>query len=150
MAKIGKRPTDDQLLEGGGAGSGISGTKWSNMPSFKGSSSTLGDLKKINQETSHLKGGAKKSVEDAQDRAAARTAVRAAGAGAAAAGAKALTGKDAAASEDDYQPKTYPAGPAGMGEILAGKGMKKGGKVSSASSRADGIAQRGKTKGRML
>lgn len=29
-------------------------------------------------------------------------------------------------------------------------GMKKGGKVSSASKRADGIAQRGKTKGRML
>jgi hypothetical protein len=29
-------------------------------------------------------------------------------------------------------------------------GMKKGGKVSSASSRADGIAQRGKTKGKMV
>ena len=29
------------------------------------------------------------------------------------------------------------------------EGMKKGGKVSSASKRADGIAQRGKTKGRM-
>ncbi len=29
-------------------------------------------------------------------------------------------------------------------------GMKKGGKVSSASKRADGIAQRGKTKGRMI
>ena len=29
------------------------------------------------------------------------------------------------------------------------KTLKKGGKVSSASSRADGIAQRGKTKGRM-
>jgi len=29
-------------------------------------------------------------------------------------------------------------------------GMKKGGKVSSASSRADGCAQRGKTKGRMV
>jgi hypothetical protein len=28
-------------------------------------------------------------------------------------------------------------------------GMKSGGKVSSASSRADGIAQRGKTKGRI-
>ena len=28
-------------------------------------------------------------------------------------------------------------------------GMKKGGKVSSASSRSDGIAQRGKTKGKM-
>jgi Sec-independent protein translocase protein TatA len=30
------------------------------------------------------------------------------------------------------------------------EGMKKGGKVSSASSRADGIAQKGKTKGRMI
>ena len=29
-------------------------------------------------------------------------------------------------------------------------GMKKGGKVSSASSRADGCAQRGKTRGKML
>jgi hypothetical protein len=45
-------------------------------------------------------------------------------------------------------------------EIAAGKktkeqaqaevGMKKGGKVSSASKRADGCAQRGKTKGRMV
>ena len=32
----------------------------------------------------------------------------------------------------------------------AGDTFKKGGKVSSASKRADGIAQRGKTKGRML
>jgi hypothetical protein len=31
-----------------------------------------------------------------------------------------------------------------------GGGMKKGGKVSSASSRGDGIAQRGKTKGRFV
>ena len=31
----------------------------------------------------------------------------------------------------------------------SGYGMKKGGKVSSASSRADGIAQRGKTRGRI-
>jgi hypothetical protein len=31
-----------------------------------------------------------------------------------------------------------------------GSGMKKGGSVSSASSRGDGIAQRGKTKGRMV
>jgi hypothetical protein len=29
-------------------------------------------------------------------------------------------------------------------------GMKKGGKVSSASSRGDGIAQRGKTRGKMV
>ena len=37
----------------------------------------------------------------------------------------------------------------GRGEVNP-EGMKKGGKVSSASSRADGIAQRGKTKGRYL
>ena len=44
-----------------------------------------------------------------------------------------------------------------MGRIAVGldpledaESKKKGGKVSSASSRADGIAQRGKTKGRMV
>lgn len=36
-----------------------------------------------------------------------------------------------------------------VGSNLETYGMKKGGKVSSASSRADGIAQRGKTKGRI-
>jgi hypothetical protein len=34
-------------------------------------------------------------------------------------------------------------------QIAASGGMKKGGKVRSASSRADGIAQRGKTRGKM-
>lgn len=34
-------------------------------------------------------------------------------------------------------------------DIRAGRGMKKGGKVSSASSRADGCAQRGKTRGKV-
>jgi len=36
---------------------------------------------------------------------------------------------------------------AGLGKRL---GMKKGGKVSSASKRADGIAVKGKTKGKMI
>ena len=142
MAKIGKRPTDDQLLEGGGGGAGISGTKYSKMPSLRGSSSTMGDLKKINQDTSYLRGNAKKVTEDAQDRAAARTGVRAAGAGAAAAGAKALTGDDSEDMKDDKTPSR-----AGMGEIMSGKGMAKGG--MTASKRADGIAQRGKTRGKM-
>ena len=35
-------------------------------------------------------------------------------------------------------------------ERMMQTGMKKGGSVSSASSRADGIAQRGKTKGRIV
>jgi len=52
---------------------------------------------------------------------------------------------DAPASADrKYIPKTMPSGTSGMGAILSGKGMAKGG---TASSRADGIAQRGKTKG---
>ena len=37
-----------------------------------------------------------------------------------------------------------------MSRIKSAAGMKKGGKVASASKRADGIAQRGKTKGRMI
>jgi hypothetical protein len=141
-----KRGLDEQLLEGGGGGGGIGGTKWSNLPSFKGNSSLLDDLKKINKDTSNLKGGAKKAVEDAQDRAAARTGVRAIGAGATVAGAKALT-SDAAASDDDQTSKPEQSGPAGMGQIMSGKGMAKGG---TASTRADGIAQRGKTKGKYL
>ena len=41
---------------------------------------------------------------------------------------------------------------AGRGKVnpVKGKDYAKGGKVSSASSRADGIAKRGKTKGRMV
>ena len=39
---------------------------------------------------------------------------------------------------------------AAMGKTMGGMGMKKGGKVSSASSRADGCAVKGKTKGRMV
>jgi hypothetical protein len=34
--------------------------------------------------------------------------------------------------------------------LMAGSGMKKGGKVSSASKRADGCAIRGKTRGKMV
>jgi hypothetical protein len=38
----------------------------------------------------------------------------------------------------------------GLGLKRPGIGMKKGGKVSSASSRGDGCAIKGKTKGRMV
>lgn len=48
--------------------------------------------------------------------------------------------------------RLYKEGMAGMGMKKGGKvkKMKKGGTVSSASKRADGIAQRGKTKGRFV
>jgi hypothetical protein len=39
---------------------------------------------------------------------------------------------------------------AAMGKTMGGMGMKSGGKVSSASSRADGCAVKGKTKGRFV
>ena len=139
---------DDQLLEGGGAGASVRNTKWSSMPSFKSNASTLDDLKKIVADTSKLKGAAKSAKEEAIDRAITRTGVRAAGVGAGAAGLKSIS--SAGASEDkkedsdssDTADKNYDV-PGGF----SGKGMKKGG---TASSRADGIAQRGKTRGRYL
>lgn len=50
-------------------------------------------------------------------------------------------------------PGMRPSGQATIGGPLVKPrppGMKKGGKVGSASKRADGIAQRGKTRGRMV
>lgn len=144
-----RRGLDEQLLEGGGAGSGISGTKWSSMPSFKGSSSMMDDFKKMQKDTSHLKGGAKTSAEAARDRAVSRTVVRGAGAGATVAGAKVMGAKDAGAKDksdeyDDMGDASYDSSnPTGV----SGKGMAKGG---MASSRADGIAQRGKTRGKFV
>jgi hypothetical protein len=158
MAKIGKRPLDDEQLEGGGKGAGmgsssVKDTKWSGMPSFKSNASIMDDIKKLTKDTSHLKGGAKKSTELAEDRAAKRMAVRAAGAAAAGAAAKAATSEDkpkkAAAKSEDYEDLTGdvsidPSNPTGV----AGKGMKKGG--MTASRRGDGIAQRGKTRGTLI
>jgi len=82
MAKIGRRGLDDQQLEGGvggGMGAGISGTKWSKMPTFKGNSDAVGDIKKLTKDTSKLKGGARDASDEAKTRAATRTAARAAG-----------------------------------------------------------------------
>ena len=51
--------------------------------------------------------------------------------------------KDQAAKEKAALDKEAASG------FLSDSGYKKGGKISSASSRADGIAQRGKTRGKM-
>jgi len=89
-SKAGRKGLDEQPLEGGGSGGGISGTKWSSMPSLRSNASTMGDLKKMASDTSKLKGAAKTSKEAAIDRAATRTVVRAGVAGATAAGAAAM------------------------------------------------------------
>ena len=52
---------------------------------------------------------------------------------------------------DDKKKREEEAAKVVAGEqAVAGEGMKKGGKVSSASRRGDGIASRGKTRGRMV
>ena len=155
MATSRSRRGDDLTpLEGGGGGAGISGTKYSNMPSFRGNASIMDDLKKLTKDTSKLKGGAKKATELATDRAINRLAVRATGATAAGAVAKNLSGKDAVADDksknsDDYEDMSGAvdidvSNPTGV----AGKGMKKGG--MTASSRADGCATKGKTRGKIV
>ena len=175
-----KRGLDEQLLEGGGGGAGgasVKNTKWSSMPSFKGNANIVDDFKKLTKDTSHLKGGAKKSTDLAEERAAKRMAVRAAGAGTAAGIAKGLSGSGADAKEDTSgngkersvertptptpQKKTYNPNMSVKGKLYEGRnpeidddtreaagGYKKGG--LTASRRADGIASRGKTKGRMV
>ena len=77
---------------------------------------------------------------------------------------KGLTGKLAAAGglglapallarnaqDEEEEKKKAAMAAAARAPAPGAAGMKKGGKVSSASSRADGIAKRGKTKGRMV
>jgi hypothetical protein len=124
------------------------------MPSFKSNASIMDDIKKLTKDTSHLKGGAKKSTELAEDRALKRMAVRAGAAAGAGAAAKAATSEDkpkkgSAVESDDYEDMSGAvdidvSNPTGV----AGRGMKKGG--MTASSRADGCATKGKTKGRFV
>jgi hypothetical protein len=67
-----------------------------------------------------------------------------------------LVAKDEARMMMEEEMKKKAAqGPAGTQAVagtqpVAGQGMKRGGKVSSASGRADGAAQRGKTRGKMV
>jgi len=158
MAKVGRHGLDEPQLEGGGAGAGIRGTKWSSMPSFKGNASTMGDIKKLTADSSHLKGGAKQAVDEAKARAAKRTAVRAAGAQAAYQGGKAIVGESASSKEsankDDgvveatFRKSEDKEESPEMATHYKPDNYKSGGKVS-ASRHADGIAQRGKTRGKV-
>ena len=157
MAKVGRYGLDEPQLEGGiSGGASIRGTKYSNLPSFKGSASTLGDIKKLTADSSHLKGGAKQAVDEAKSRAAKRTGVRAAGATAVGTGIKSMMPESATAKDsiDDgvveatFRKSEIKEEPPEMATHYKPDTFKSGGKVS-ASRRADGIAQRGKTRGKM-
>ena len=107
MKKIGKKPTDDQLLEGGGGGGGFRSIPSSTLnPRPTGSRSSKDYKEKADRESEFSGemsfGSPRGRSSDSSDR--------------------------TPRMSDDYA---------------------KGGKVSSASSRADGIAKRGKTRGRM-
>jgi hypothetical protein len=156
MAKVGRHGLDEPQLEGGGAGAGIRGTKYSSLPSFKGNASTLGDIKKLTADTSHLKGGAKQAVDEAKGRAAKRTGVRAAGAATVGTGVKSMMPESASSKESDskddgvveatFRKSEAKEEPPEMATHYKPDNYKSGG---MASSRADGIAQRGKTRGKV-
>ena len=137
MAKVGKRPLDDQLLEGGGAGAGISSTRWSSLPSVKGKANAIDDIKKMGADTSHLKGSAKGASDEAKNRAFDRTAIRAAGAAAVSEGTKAALDKanekSAKKDEDSFKEveRALRAADAETESSKYGKGdkLKKGGSV---------------------
>jgi len=158
MASSNSRRGDDLTpLEGrdtGGGGASVSGTKYSNMPSFRGNASVMDDLRKLTSPPTKARGAAKRSVELAEDRAINRMAVRSAGAAGVGAAVKSLSGKDAVANEKSKNSDEYEdmSGPVNMDSSnptgVAGTGMKKGG--MTASSRGDGCAQRGKTKGTIV
>jgi len=133
-SKAGRKGLDEQPLEGGGSGGGISGTKWSSMPSLRGSSSTIDDLKKLGADTSKLKGSALTAKEAAIQRAADRTLVRA--------GAAATVGTAAAVLSSESKPKNGSDNEF-MGSVRAdpknptgaeGTGMAKGGMVKKKMS----------------
>ena len=138
---------------------GVGGTKWSSMPSLKGKANAVDDIKKMGADTSHLKGGAKAASDEAKDRAFDRTAARAAGVAAVSEGTKAAldkatsTKKSSPTDEDSFKEveRSLREADKEIESSKYGKGdkMKKGGYVSSASSRADGIASKGKTRGKM-
>ena len=107
MAKIGKRPIDDQLLEGGGGGGGgRSGGKYT-FDRITGSRSA-------------------KDHKEKEDKASEFSGERSFG-----------SPRGRSSDSSDRTPR--------MSDDYA-----KGGKVSSASSRADGCAVKGKTKGRIV
>ncbi len=130
-----KRGDDLVPLEGGGSGGGsasVKGTKWSSLPSMRGSSSTIDDLKKLGSDTSKLKGAALTSKEAAIQRAADRTLVRAGTAVAAGAAALSSERKPQNGSDNEFMGnvRADPKNPTGA----EGTGMAKGGMVKKKMS----------------
>ena len=146
---------------GSSSGRGVEGTRWSNLPSFRGNANTVDDLRRLTRDTSNLRGGAKGAADEAKQRAAVRTAVRAAGLATAGAGVKSMMDDENEPAEEtskDEKEDNFQEAKRVLREVDAetkgskyGKGekMKSGGMTSSASKRADGIATKGKTRGKM-
>jgi hypothetical protein len=153
MKKIGRRPTDDQLLEGGGGGSGSGG-----FGSGAARSSTRERVEAMTpKERATLENPGKQFEGSTPAQATATEKARKV--------QESLSPKERAELEkvgEQFRAKKEKPNPFEMSDAERAAltpaqrrkygsdvTFKKGGKVSSASSRGDGIAQRGKTKGRM-
>ncbi len=165
MAKIGKKPTDDQLLEGGGAGAGKVSTKtpWLGDGRVTGSRSAKDYKEK--EKTSEFSGevgfGLPRGRDYGSGDRSPRTSDDYAGGGmteeekkAAKYRQEAKTGgtnapvpqsaiQEAADKKAQEKAKQAPTTKTEMGKPFAKGGM-------TASSRADGCAQRGKTRGKII
>ena len=146
MAKIGKRPTDDQLLEGGGGGGGMG--RGSSLQ-MKHQSATYGpeinrrpDTSKSLAERSHVRAEVP-NVTKSTDGHPTVKFVHHGNAGASRV-EPTITPTSVKKIESDKPIPKF------LLKNVEPKGMAKGGKVSSASSRADGCAVKGKTKGRIV
>ena len=166
MPKIGKKPTDDQLLEGGGAGAGKVNTKtpWLGDGRVTGSRSAS-DRKEKEDKTSEVSGemsfGSPRGRGSYSGDRTPRTSDDYAGGGMTEEGKRAAkyrqeakTGgtnapvpqsaiQEAADKKAQEKAKQAPTTKTEMGKPFAKGGM-------TASSRADGCAQRGKTRGTMI
>jgi hypothetical protein len=165
MARVGKKPTDDQLLEGGGGGGGFRSIPSSTLNPRPTGSRSAKDYKEKEDKTSEVSGemsfGSPRGRSSYSGDRTPRTSDDYAGGGmteddkkAAKYRAEAKTGgTDAPAPKEVLQEMAdkkaaAKAATAPTTKTTMGKPFAKGG--MTASSRADGCAQRGKTRGTII
>ena len=140
MKKFGRKPTDDQMLEGGGAGSAINGGLGGRKVNAA-LAAAAAPMLAVPFMPAYVSAKKKADKEQREGDAEMKRESR---------------GKSLSTQEQEMvqemkdekmrkRMKTAPTTKTEMGEPFA-----KGGKVSSASRRADGCAQRGKTRGMMV
>ena len=146
MAKFGKKPTDDQMLEGGGGGGGSGGGGATPRVSGKLAGATAATLAApmlaLPLASEYMEAGKK----DKREREAAAEIKRESRGKE----ESMTTGEKEALQEVQDEKMRQKMKTAPTTKTTMAKNFAKGGNVSSASKRADGCAQRGKTRGMMV